>query len=1007
MNIYALFPLIAIIAYIPLLLTTASSRPWQRRHTLFILFLIAAMLWSLSDYFYRSNFAPQHTVFLGKIVMSMFVCMGVQFYCFVSSFFPSGQGRWLPFAYGSLVAMVALVMLGYVTAGVEVIHDRLYPRYSIGVLFIIIPLVILLIKSNYVLWKRLKSLDNPIIYNQIISLMLGLGCVTVFTFAALLPWGKEYPVGHFGNLINAFILSNAVIRHQLVDIRIVLRQGSAWVSLGIVGTLTFWLLLVVFHSLFDFQLDLAASFVATALGILVAIFIYRLRGSLFEFMSRVFQGSSYEHRQKLSEFANTIHNVFSLKEQGGELLTLLTKAIGIKQACLLFPEAGSEDFNTQFAEPKGSDNELCNLKMKNDHPVVKYLEREQKMLSRDNLAILPEFLGMWMQEKEEIKSREIEIFMPLISRDRLIAILVLGKKQSGRYSLEDFRLLEEVTGRVAVSIEKEYLREQLREREEELSVINRSSAIMTSSLDIPEIYGSFIEELKKVVDVSWAAIVLVEESGLCFLALSSEIHTDWRVGEKVPIEGSGTEWVIARKEPVYEPDLEKESRFLPTSRYLQWGLRSIVHLPLVAKGEAIGSFIVASRQPNTYSQRHITLLEQLASQIAMPIENAQHYAKAEEKARNDELTGLFNRRSLDEMIDSEISRHSRYGGVFSLAILDLDSFKSFNDNYGHLAGDRILRQVGRIIKVTIRTADQAFRYGGDEFAILLPQTTIEDAIQVTERVREKIAAEVESGKIQITASIGLASWPADGVGHTDIIAAADLTLYRAKRSGGNQSYSASGTLLPSGFMESITDTGGSVDSKAFNAVYDLAGTVDARNQYTRHHSRKVTEYALALAETLNLKTAEMSRLETCALLHDIGKIGISDEILNKPGELTAEEWEAVKVHPQVGAAIVGRVPQFAPCVPGILHHHEWYDGSGYPKGLKGDEIPLEARILAIADAFTAMTSERPPSDTLTYEKALEEIKQGAGKQFDPYLVENFLSVCEKRFTVTMKKDRRR
>jgi diguanylate cyclase (GGDEF)-like protein/putative nucleotidyltransferase with HDIG domain len=359
------------------------------------------------------------------------------------------------------------------------------------------------------------------------------------------------------------------------------------------------------------------------------------------------------------------------------------------------------------------------------------------------------------------------------------------------------------------------------------------------------------------------------------------------------------------------------------------------------------------------------------------------------------------------VIDSEISRHSRYGGVFSLAILDLDSFKAFNDNYGHPAGDKLLQQVGRIIKSTIRSADHAFRYGGDEFAILLPQTDIEAAIQVTERVREKIVQEVESGKIPVTASIGLAGWPADGVGHTDIIAAADLTLYRAKRSGGNRVYSASGILLPLGFIESGKDTEDITNSKAFSTIYDLAEIVDDKIHYARDHSKKVTEYALALAEALNLKSSEMKQLETCALLHDIGKIGISDEILNKSGELTAQEWEIVKVHPQVGATIVDRIPQLTPCVAGILHHHEWYDGSGYPQGLKGDKIPLTARILAIADAFVAMTSERVHADKLTIAKALEEIKQGAGKQFDPSLVESFLSVCEKRFAVTSKKDTRR
>jgi diguanylate cyclase (GGDEF)-like protein/putative nucleotidyltransferase with HDIG domain len=392
------------------------------------------------------------------------------------------------------------------------------------------------------------------------------------------------------------------------------------------------------------------------------------------------------------------------------------------------------------------------------------------------------------------------------------------------------------------------------------------------------------------------------------------------------------------------------------------------------------------------------LLEQLAAQIAMPVENARLYAMAEEKARIDELTGLLNRRSLDEMIDNEISRHSRYGGVFSLAILDLDSFKAFNDNYGHLAGDKLLRQVGRVIRSALRSSDQAFRYGGDEFAILLPQATIDVASQVTDRVRNKIAAKVEAGDIRITASIGLAGWPADGIGQNEVIAAADIALYRAKRNGGNQINCASGTLF------SLDIEGASLDSNSDSGtlstiytLYTLAETVDARENTTRSHSKEVTEYVLALAEALNLEPVEVGRLETCALLHDVGKIGVAGEILNKPGALTAEEWEVVKTHPKLGAAIVSHIPTLAPCVEGILHHHERYDGSGYPKGLKGENIPLNARIVAVVDAFVAMTSERPYAGMLSHKEALEEIKRGAGTQFDPYLVEKFLDVYERQF----------
>ncbi len=1006
MNVYALLPLLATIAYIPLLLTTASSRPWHKRHTLFVLFLISAMLWSLDDYFLRSSFFAQNNIILIRGIVVLFPLMAVLFHCFASTFYEPGRGRWIPFAYASLAIIVILVVLGYVPESVEVSGDKLYPVYGKGVFIVGMPLMILLIRGVYILWKRLTVLDNPVLYNQIVSILIGIGSLTVFTLASFLPWGREYPLAHIGNLINAFILSYAVIRHRLVDIKLVLRQGTAWLSLGIIGTVSFWFLLVVMHAVFDFELDLIASFVATLVGIVIAIFIYRVRGYFFEFMNRAFKGSSYDYHKKLNNFTNKIHNIFSLKEQGGELLTLLIMTLNIKQACLLFPEAGSNDFTTHFIKPEEKNVPLANLRLRAGNPIISYLEREQKSLSKENLMILPAFLGLWPQEKEDIDSKEIELFMPLISRDRLIAILVLGKKHSGRYSLEDFNLIEDVTGRVAVSLEKEYLREQLREREEELSVINKSTAILSSSLDIQGIFGSFIEEIKKVIDIHWASIVLIEDSDLCCVALSSLEGSAYRVGERIPMKGSGTGWVITQKKAFIEPDLENERYFQTGENFYKQGLRTMAYLPLSAKGKVIGSFIVASQKPHAYTQWHIRLLEQLASQISMPLENAKLYAQAEHKARIDELTGLLNRRSLDEMIDSEISRHSRYGGVFSLAIVDLDSFKAYNDNYGHPSGDKLLRQIGHIIKGAIRNADHAFRYGGDEFAILLPQTTVDAALQVTERVRKRIAEGVNTSKIPVTASIGLASWPDDGISHTDIIAAADVTLYRAKRDGGNHSYFASGALTPLQLTESITDTENHIDSKILAVIHALSETVDSRTYFSHNHSKRVTDYSMVIASALKMDTTEMARLEVCALMHDIGKITISDTILNKQGKLNAKEWEIVKMHPQLGAAIANRIPQLSPCAEAILHHHEWFDGSGYPDGLKGEDIPLEARILAIADAMAAMTSERPYSDTLSHEQAIEELKRYAGKQFDPYLVEQFISTYTRNINGARKKARR-
>ncbi len=992
MSISSLFPLIVAVAYIPLILTTASSRPLQKRHKLFLLFLAPAMIWSLIDYFFRSQLFPDYSKLQFDLIAVAFLTTAVQFHVFISSFYPRGKGRWLPFAYTLLAVSIAMVFLGYVTGDLRTEDGAVYGSYKLGAIILFVPFLVLIARNAYVFWQDIKSTADPRRYNQVLSLLLCMVSMLIFIITAFLPWGKEFPISHFGNLINAFILSYAVIRHRLVDVRLVLRRGSAWLALGVVGGLIYWLLLSTLHAIFNFQLDMTATLVAIIIGMLIAVFIYNSRDSFFRFMSRAFQWQSYNSRQKLLEFTDGIHNVFSLKEQGGELLSLIVRAINIKEACLLFPEAGSGDFRTQFAEPKDKDNQLAHLVLQAGNPIIRYLERERKSLPRESLTILPSFLGLWPQEKEDIASRSVEVFIPLISRDRVIAILVVGEKRSGRYTLEDMSILEDVTGRVAVSIEKEYLREQLREREEELSVINNSSTILTSSMDIQEIYGGFIEELKKVVDIAWASIILVDDTELRCVAVSSTEGVAYQVGEELPMEGTGTGWVINHKKLFIDDDLAKERHFSTGENFYQLGFRTVVYLPLIAKGEVIGCFIVASGEPNAFGHRHIKLLEQLAAQIAMPLEHTYLYAKAELKARIDELTGLLNRRSLDEMLDSEISRHSRYGSVFSLAILDLDSFKTFNDTCGHLSGDRLLRQVGQVIKGTVRASDHAFRYGGDEFAILLPQTDADAAFQVVERVRSKIADSLDCGDIPVSASIGLAGWPDDGITHSDIIAAADANLYRAKRDGGNQSYRTSSVPVSSRPIEAGRDARIVIDERTLSVISALAGTVDARCQYPENHTRKVADYALALAKALGLDSLETGRLEACALLHDVGKLSISEAILNKSGELTAAEWATMQTHTELGAAIASRTPQLAQCANAVRHHHEWYNGKGYPDGLKDEAIPLEARILAVADAYAVMTSARPYDTTMTPAQALDEMKRGAGVQFDPSLVEQFVAL---------------
>ncbi|MFW6102657.1 MAG: diguanylate cyclase, partial [Chloroflexota bacterium] len=364
---------------------------------------------------------------------------------------------------------------------------------------------------------------------------------------------------------------------------------------------------------------------------------------------------------------------------------------------------------------------------------------------------------------------------------------------------------------------------------------------------------------------------------------------------------------------------------------------------------------------------------------------------AEQRSRIDELTGLFNRRHFEERLKEEIARHSRHDSVFSLLMIDLDAFKAYNDMYGHPSGDTLLRFVASLVSASLRESDQGFRYGGDEFAVLLPHTGAEEAFVVAERVRARVAREMEAKRSGVTLSIGLASYPSDGVMPGELVATADTALYYAKNTGGNRTYISSKIFSET---EPVSEPGNNHRGSGLSAVYALAAAVDAKDHYTYGHSRKVNTYAVVLAEAVGLPSDEVSRISTSALLHDIGKIGIPDRILNKRGELDDEEWEAIKSHPRLGANIVGNVPDLAPCVGAILYHHERWDGTGYPEGLRAKSIPIGARILSIADAFAAMASVRPYRDALPDEIALLRLKEAAGTQFDPDLVRVFAEEVE-------------
>jgi putative nucleotidyltransferase with HDIG domain len=286
----------------------------------------------------------------------------------------------------------------------------------------------------------------------------------------------------------------------------------------------------------------------------------------------------------------------------------------------------------------------------------------------------------------------------------------------------------------------------------------------------------------------------------------------------------------------------------------------------------------------------------------------------------------------------------------------------------------------------------AFRYGGEEFTIILPETPLEDAYKVAERIRKTIEVQASSRPVPITTSIGIASWPIDGMMREEIIACADTALYRAKETGRNK------TCLSSEVEKqetSIVSVELETKGRALNIIYALAATVDAKDHYTYGHSKKVSQYAVTLSETIGLPQDKTATIQAAGLLHDIGKIAIPDSILNKKGPLTKEEWKPVQAHPELGVEILRHVIDLANCLPAILHHHEHYDGKGYPSGLKADSIPIEARLLTIADAYDTITSMRPYREQQrSPHEALDELRRCSGTQFDPALVDAFCKIIE-------------
>jgi diguanylate cyclase (GGDEF)-like protein len=403
--------------------------------------------------------------------------------------------------------------------------------------------------------------------------------------------------------------------------------------------------------------------------------------------------------------------------------------------------------------------------------------------------------------------------------------------------------------------------------------------------------------------------------------------------------------------------------------------------------------------PIRYPDRTLSeSLERLAARIAT----------VEAMASTDSLTRVTNRQASLRRLGEEIARANRYQRPLGMALIDLDHFKRVNDTHGHAVGDVVLRHVATLLAENVRATDVVGRYGGEEFIIVLPETGVDGALASVENLRRLVARSplVHEGlTITVTISAGVSG----GTGTTSLdldtlLREADTALYNAKAQGRDQAQPYRAVDEEAGVLRATIDAAArhhaqQLGREAFDASHRrLLRALAERPGWAGGASQVISALAGDLARAMGLPASDVERIETASLLHDLGKLAIPDSILSKPAPLSPGEWRTIIEHPKIGQVVLEQAGAIRDAAAIVLHHHEWFDGRGYPYGMTGNEIPLGSRIVAIADAYEAMISDRPYKPAMTHLEALQELRRQEGVQFDPELVRIFVDLFAKGIT---------
>ena len=722
-----------------------------------------------------------------------------------------------------------------------------------------------------------------------------------------------------------------------------------------------------------------------------------------------------QRRTKEYELLTQIGQAVSSRLDQDEILRTVQKELGQIFDTNDFYVAFHEGDEIQFELEVVKGQVLPKRARKYDNGLTEYILRTaQPLLVRSDLEKARERLGTTFVPPNPGKSF---CGAPILLGGKPAGVMAaLSTDREYVFEERDLEVLQTAAGQVSVAVENARLFAEEQRRSRQFSFLNSISKTAISSEDAEQMLLEIVGHIQKnfrfdhigigIFDYARKEVEIKAEAGTTAQAL----------GKRIPL-GTGILGRVART---------GESALVQTTGdgQLQGVLadsRSVLCIPIAYGDTLLGVLNVESREEDAFTPQDVLIMNTLADLLATALHNSFVFQKLQQQSITDGLTGIKTRRFFWESLTSEWKRASRSGRPISVVIIDLDKFKEVNDSLGHLEGDLVLARVGRLLEQRCRQSNVVARYGGDEFIILMPETGVEQAQILAERLRLWLATDPMMQEHHITGSFGVASFPVHGISAEDIIRVADSGMYMSKRAGGDRVSTADEfgvdehsalqrqhfSAYIEGFLqrehtgpEHLSELLGTLNKLSSGEEEDqtqkpevlresieaLARAGELRETSATGHGDLVARYSHLIARALALSAGEIDDISFAARVHDVGKIFVPDRILNKNGPLTDDEFYLVKLHPHVGAEILATMPKSEDLQKAVGHHHEAFDGTGYPDGLRGEQIPLWARILAVADSYVNMTTDRPFAAPKTSEQALTELERLSGTRYDGMLV---------------------